>query len=73
MLPLPNLRAVRLRALLTQEQLAQQAGLSRLSVNKIEQGQPARLSTIKKLAAALQVDPAVLMAPAPEPGEAKAA
>ena len=56
---------MRLRALLTQEQLAQQAGLSRLAVNKIEQGQPARLSTIRKLAAALQVEPAQLMGEVP--------
>jgi len=63
MLPLPSLKRIRLSQFMTQEELAERAGLSRLSVNRIEGGQPARLSTIKKLATTLGVAPATLTAP----------
>jgi transcriptional regulator with XRE-family HTH domain len=66
MLPVPSLKRVRLGQFLTQQELAQRAGLTRLSIGRIEGGQPARVSTIKKLASALEVEPAALTAPVPQ-------
>lgn len=61
---LPRLRATRERALLTQAELAERAGLQRVTVNRIETGATeARISTVRRLAAALGVDPGALMAP----------
>lgn len=56
----PNLKYLREDRLLTQEQLAEKAGISRAAVNRIENGQPARLSTLRRLADALGVAPAEL-------------
>ncbi len=57
-----RLREVRLAKLLTQEEVAQRAGLSEATVNRIETGShEARISTVRKLAAALEVDPTVLI------------
>ncbi len=54
----PRLKTLRQRAFLTQRELAQRAGLSEVTVNRLEQGkQTARISTIRKLAAALGVLP----------------
>ncbi len=54
---LPGLRAVRMRRLLTQTELAVRAGLTTASVSRIETGTTkARLSTVRKLAEALDVD-----------------
>ncbi|HEV2124155.1 MAG TPA: helix-turn-helix transcriptional regulator, partial [Chloroflexota bacterium] len=59
---LPGLRAVRERKLMTQAELAERAGMQRVTVSRIETGAAeARISTVRKLAAALDVDPEVLM------------
>ncbi len=59
---LPRLRAVRIAKLMTQKQLADAAGISENTVNRIErQGMPAELRTVQKLAQALGVEPAELM------------
>jgi transcriptional regulator with XRE-family HTH domain len=65
---LPRLREVRLRRLLTQEDLAARAGVSVATISKLEQSgseSTAALSTARKLASALGVEPEALMAPAP--------
>lgn len=60
---LPNLRSVRLRRLLTQRELAKSAGLTTASVSRIETGTTkARISTVRRLAKALDVDPDDLLA-----------
>ncbi|MDP9363200.1 MAG: helix-turn-helix domain-containing protein [Chloroflexota bacterium] len=59
---LPYLRRVRERALLTQRELAARAGLTQATVHRIESGATrARISTVRRLAGALRVDPKVLM------------
>ena len=51
------------RGELTQAELAERAGVSRATINRIEQGhaESVTLGTINKLAAALQVDAEVLV------------
>ena len=63
--PLTNLRAVRESKALTQGELAQRAGTTQHTISRIEQGtlQQPRLTTVRRLAAALDVAPAELMAP----------
>lgn len=57
-----KLRGVRVRRLLTQEELAEKAGLSPSTVVNIECDQVApRFRTIRKLAGALDVDPTLLL------------
>lgn len=52
-----------MRRLLTQRELAALAGLTAASVNRIETGTTkARISTVRRLAAALNVDPDALLA-----------
>jgi DNA-binding XRE family transcriptional regulator len=58
---LPGLLRRRMRAALTQEQLAKQAGVERLTVSRIERGKSASMTTVRKLANALQCEPAELM------------
>lgn len=66
---LERLRAVRVSRLLTQAELAATAGVSRQTINRIEQGEiEPRFSTIKQLAAALGVEPAELIGQAEETG-----
>ena len=61
---LPGLRAARLRAFLTQEQLAECSGVSVFSISRLEQQErPATLPTIQKLARALSVEPRELVVP----------
>ena len=57
-----RLKALRIRRALTQEELAQRAGLSKNAVNRLEvdKAEP-RMSTLRKLAKALDVDPAELV------------
>ena len=73
MFPLPGLRQARLRRLLSQERLAHEAGMSETTVVKIEQGRPARLSTIRKLADVLKVEPDELMREPADQGQQEAA
>jgi transcriptional regulator with XRE-family HTH domain len=58
---LPSLKHYRERALLTQAELAERAGLSEMTINRIEGGQDARFRTIRKLAEALKLDAAELV------------
>lgn len=61
---LTRLKAVRQRKLLTQQELAAKAGVSRPTVVRIEAGlEDPFPSTIRKLAEALGVDPEALMEP----------
>lgn len=66
MVYLRNLRAVRERRFLSQGDLADRAGLTRATVSRIELGrlQP-RFSTVRRLAAALGVEPAELVGEEP--------
>jgi transcriptional regulator with XRE-family HTH domain len=54
------LRGLRLQRAWSQEQLAEIAGVSARTVQRIEQGQPAALETLKALAAAFDVSPDLL-------------
>lgn len=51
------LRRLRLAAALSQKELASAAGLDRLTVTNLEAGRPARLASVRKIAAALGVAP----------------
>ena len=62
MVMVPRLRRLREQQALTQAELAERAGLSRVSVQKLERGGNARVSTARKLARALRVKPVELMA-----------
>ena len=50
-----RLREWRQRRLMTQEDLAEKAGVGVTTIVRIESGQPGRISTLKKLASALDV------------------
>lgn len=57
-----RLRSVRERLFVTQEELAQRTGMSRATISRIESGQQRpRISTVRKLAAALGVLPETLI------------
>lgn len=57
-----KLREVRERELLTQEELAQRAGMTQTTISALELGkQEARISTVRRLAAALGVEPKELL------------
>ena len=57
-----NLKRQRIRKALTQEELAQRAGLTTASVARIERNETEpRMSTLRKLAMALDVEPAELV------------
>ena len=57
-----NLKRQRTRKALTQEELALQAGLTTASVARIERNETEpRMSTLRKLAKALDIDPAELV------------
>lgn len=64
---LPHLQRLRQAAFLTQQELADRAGLTKASVNRLEGGRHrARISTVRRLAAALGVEPTELaLGPAP--------
>jgi transcriptional regulator with XRE-family HTH domain len=63
--PLPGLRRQRILAALTQGELATRAGIQRGTVNRLEQGGEAEISTIRKLANALGCEPKTLIEPEP--------
>jgi transcriptional regulator with XRE-family HTH domain len=57
-----NLKVVRTRRLLTQEELAERAGISPATVVNVERNnQEPHFRTIRKLAEALDVDPTELL------------
>jgi transcriptional regulator with XRE-family HTH domain len=57
-----NLKAARVRRLLTQEELAKKAGVSPSTIVNIERDQTVpHFRTIRKLAEALEVDPTSLL------------
>jgi transcriptional regulator with XRE-family HTH domain len=59
---LPHLRRFRMRAVMSQEQLAEQSGVARDTISKLESGRRrAYPSTIRKLAAGLEVEPGMLL------------
>ena len=60
-----ELKNCRIKAGLSQEQLAEKSGVSRITIANIERGAQTVLksSTIIKLADALKVDPQVLLRP----------
>jgi predicted transcriptional regulator len=59
----PNLKRVRESKFLTQQELAEKSGVSRPTIARLESpGDEARLSTVRKLAKALGVQPAALVA-----------
>ena len=66
MIRLTRLKHVRQRKLLTQQKLADKAGVSRPTVVRIEAGlEDPFPSTVRKIAEALGVDPETLMEPDP--------
>ena len=71
---LPRLRAIRERKALSQQELAEMAGLSRVAIVRIEAGlSDPYPRTIRKIAAALNVEPADLMAPEEDQASKRAA
>lgn len=61
----PSLRHWRMQLALPQQDLADLAKVGRNTIVRLEAGGVARLSTIGRLARALEVSPAQLMAPPP--------
>ena len=61
--PVPQLARLRKRAGLSQQTLADRAGLSIQTISRLERGANARYVTITLLAEALQVPPARLIRP----------
>jgi transcriptional regulator with XRE-family HTH domain len=57
----PQLRRIRRRRLLTQEDLARLAGVGKSTISRAEKGRAIRVSTLKRLAAALEVSAGELM------------
>lgn len=62
-----RLKECRRAAFLTQAELAGRAGVTVGTVIRLEQGGPANLPTVRKLAEVLGVDPAELTRPAASP------
>ena len=59
---LPRLRLIRQGAVMSQEELAERSGVARDTISKLETGRRgAYPSTIRKLAASLDVQPQMLM------------
>lgn len=66
---LPGLRAVRLSRLLTQDELAVKVEMTKATISRLEAGLTrGRISTVRKLAKALEVEPGALMAAPPAAG-----
>ena len=64
--PTPTLRYWRTQRALLQQELAELAGVGVMSIHRGESGLPLRLNIVRKLAVALDVDPATLMADRPD-------
>jgi transcriptional regulator with XRE-family HTH domain len=57
-----RIRELRLRQVLTQVELADRAGLTESTINRLERGlQKAHIGTVRKLAGALGVEPAEII------------
>jgi len=68
MAKLTRLKDVRQRKALTQQQLAEKAGVNRVTIARIEGGKDEPFpTTLRKVADALGVEPEELLAPAPDP------
>lgn len=61
--PLPGLKRLRILAALSQGELAQKAGIQRGTVNRLENGGEAAMTTVRKLASALACEPRDLIEP----------
>ena len=59
----PQLRRIRLEQALSQEDLAARASVDRTTVMRAEAGLRIRVSSLRKLAQALKIKPAVLQQP----------
>lgn len=66
-----NLRALRTRGGLTQEQLADRAGLRVAQISRLENGANTTLATVQALANGLGVDPVELLQPTDRPRSAR--
>jgi transcriptional regulator with XRE-family HTH domain len=69
----PRLRAVRERTVMTLRELSAVSGVSANTLVRLERGEDARISTVRRLATALGVEPIELMQAEAEPGHEKAA
>ena len=59
---IPHLRGLRMRAVMSQEQLAARSGVARDTISKLETGRrKAYPVTVRKLAAGLEVAPGLLL------------
>ena len=58
-----KLQELRKRRVMSISDLSEVAGVHRNTIHRIEQGKPAYTSTIRKLAKALEVEPAELVGP----------
>lgn len=60
-----NLQECRMKALLTQKELAERSGVSRVTIALLESGKQTEVksSTILKLADALGIEPQILLCP----------
>ena len=69
-----KLREWRLRKVMTQEELAKLSGVTEATISRLESGQhEARISTVRKLAAALGIEPHALVSGPDDDQEAKRA
>lgn len=60
--PVPRLARLRVQRAMSQGVLAERSGVGPATIARLEMGKPARLSTIERLAKALGVAPAMLLA-----------
>lgn len=56
-----DFKKIRLEKFLTQSELAKAAGLSFTRLNQLENGKSARITTVRKIALALGVEPGTLI------------
>lgn len=63
-----RLQELRRRRVMSISDLSEVSGVHRNTIHRIEQGKPAYTSTIRKLARALEVEPAELVGPEQKEG-----